>query len=1506
MNRNSAMRSALYSGLDYCVRKAPVSRALAVLIACSFFPAAARTQDEVLVDFLDGWNYVLGTEAPSTPATAWRTPAFNDAAWVQDAPSPIGYGGAAKNIRTTLPTSAAGGYLTVYFRQDINVDDASAFTALILDIEFDDGFVCYVNGTEAGRFNMGAPGEEFAFDDTSTAGHEATDEPTTFDISAGLAALQDGNNVIAFEVHNTNATSSDLVFNARITGSTDIEALCPTSLTCARRADGVQLDWVNNPTVNYTGIVVRRDGTPIPGSPFSGSTESVVDAAGSDRPRNYTVVAQIGAFNCPPLACTTTDTLTIVGPGDEWNFFRGTVDPSVDPGTLAADTVWTTPAFDDSTWETGPSGFGYGDGDDATVLDDMEGGYTTVYLRRTVTASAAELSASSLGVDYDDGFVAYLNGTEIARANIGVAGDIPIFDGVAGGNHEAGLSEYFPIPAGVAVSGANTLAIVGFNTAIDSSDFSLIPSLVTNPDLTPLCPDPMSLSCERTPAAVILTWVNNPAIAYDRIEVYRNGTQIAGSPFPGEAETATDASGQGGASYEVVAIVGGAECPVLECVAPAEVRYVSEGEDWSFFRGTAEPTPDAGNGAPTTAWTELGFDDSLWELGPSGFGYADNDDATVLDDMQDTYTSLYIRKSLQLNNVGALGDLLLAIDYDDSFVAYWNGDEFARSGVAENPPAFDAVGTNHEANGAEFFIIDNSILQSGENVLAIHGLNAAIDSSDFSLIPEVLSGLCVPVQGLVCSADPDASSVTLTWDTELHDQFVVLRNGAQIPGSPFGSNTGVAVDNSPSDGDNVYQVIGRVGGSPCPASTCTVTCVDLFPEDLTCDLSSSAGRTRAQLSWTINPPGTGLIDVVLDGAVIDTLNPGASSYTIPDVAPDPLATQVDLQVRFLDSTGDTLCTISCGASSLCPEMLVCSSDGVDIELQWGNVVRSWQSFTVLRDGVEVAAGLPGTSTSYTDVAPPIQPGIPVTYTVQPIGVGGDDSICALQCTTTLSIVEAARYVAPAGGWDYFSDFGAGTDQYQPTPLQSGNLDGSWIRAAEDSWDGSAPLEVGAAPAGAAPGGIATQTVPGEGTCSGDATVLRLLDPGDPSAPGASLATEHPDVYDAPNNQAFVLGRDLGVSARNLLRDGVTFAARWRVNPDAPDYLAAQPTGDGSPISGGLGQLGIVFVNDGSLVGQGDAASLGVALNSNDLLQFSSNPVQTVGAASITTFRSVWITVEDPEGDDTYEVHLYTNGQNQPFGLVGRGEAVVLQTPDADLGAAAGNFLYIAQRDVGNDGDVQIDWIAYKAGVHLPDPTLCSPCGNSQPTALAAVSPSADVELSGGTASITLDSAGSNDGNGGAQGLDFLWSKIAGPGGETIATPSAASTTVELTGAGTYVFRLRVDDGQSCLSSAVADVVVTVTDGDSGIFRRGDVDAGGDMAITDAIALFNFLFIGNGIPPTCPDAADADDNGALGITDGIRILNVLFQGVGVIPAPGFIDCGPDEVDDALGECVYDAC
>jgi hypothetical protein len=141
---------------------------------------------------------------------------------------------------------------------------------------------------------------------------------------------------------------------------------------------------------------------------------------------------------------------------------------------------WTDPDFQDSSWAQGTSGFGYDDGDDAT---EVPTGTRSVYTRISFQVTDLEaLTQLVLDMDYDDGFVAYINGNEVARANI--TGVPPAFDSGTFTDHEAKIyrgdvPERFSIanPQTVLQEGYNTLAIQVHNVSEWSSDMTLIPFL---------------------------------------------------------------------------------------------------------------------------------------------------------------------------------------------------------------------------------------------------------------------------------------------------------------------------------------------------------------------------------------------------------------------------------------------------------------------------------------------------------------------------------------------------------------------------------------------------------------------------------------------------------------------------------------------------------------------------------------------------------------------------------------------------------------------------------------------------------------------------------------------------------------------------------------------------------------------------------------------------------------------------------------------------------------------
>jgi len=170
---------------------------------------------------------------------------------------------------------------------------------------------------------------------------------------------------------------------------------------------------------------------------------------------------------------------TFIEPDEYWRFFRGDVQPS-EPNEY-----WKEPDFNDLDWEIGQSGFGYGDGDDNTELLDMQNNYVTVYIRKEFPVSLASLDPNGivqLVIDYDDGFVAYLNGDFVTSRHMP---DEDVTYTTLASSHEIGTPETIPLGtvSELLNDGNNLLAIEGHNTSYTSTDFSLIPSLRVESDI---------------------------------------------------------------------------------------------------------------------------------------------------------------------------------------------------------------------------------------------------------------------------------------------------------------------------------------------------------------------------------------------------------------------------------------------------------------------------------------------------------------------------------------------------------------------------------------------------------------------------------------------------------------------------------------------------------------------------------------------------------------------------------------------------------------------------------------------------------------------------------------------------------------------------------------------------------------------------------------------------------------------------------------------------------------
>jgi hypothetical protein len=116
-------------------------------------------------------------------------------------------------------------------------------------------------------------------------------------------------------------------------------------------------------------------------------------------------VRKTEVMNLPPV-----DYKIVIPQNSEWQFLA-----NEHPQGQA----WTRKDFDASKWKTGPAGFGVKNSDVKTELTRERNKPASIYLRREFTIDQADrITELGLMVDYRDGFIAYINGREVARQNV--------------------------------------------------------------------------------------------------------------------------------------------------------------------------------------------------------------------------------------------------------------------------------------------------------------------------------------------------------------------------------------------------------------------------------------------------------------------------------------------------------------------------------------------------------------------------------------------------------------------------------------------------------------------------------------------------------------------------------------------------------------------------------------------------------------------------------------------------------------------------------------------------------------------------------------------------------------------------------------------------------------------------------------------------------------------------------------------------------------------------------
>jgi len=177
------------------------------------------------------------------------------------------------------------------------------------------------------------------------------------------------------------------------------------------------------------------------------------------------------------------------------------------------------------------------------------------------------------------------------------------------------------------------------------------------------------------------------------------------------------------------------------------IPLLSHGDAWHYRKGTNAPQANWKTAADASL-------DATWAAGKGGFGYADNpaetaNCQTLLSDMEDHYTTLYLRKEFTITNaVAADLHLMLRMDWDDGYIAWLDGGYLTNvfAGGSAEPACTATASASHESsqgNSSPQPAVTNDLglasarLGAGIHTLAIMGLNQSSGSSDLILVADL-------------------------------------------------------------------------------------------------------------------------------------------------------------------------------------------------------------------------------------------------------------------------------------------------------------------------------------------------------------------------------------------------------------------------------------------------------------------------------------------------------------------------------------------------------------------------------------------------------------------------------------------------------------------------------------------------------------------------------------------------------------------------------------------------
>lgn len=188
----------------------------------------------------------------------------------------------------------------------------------------------------------------------------------------------------------------------------------------------------------------------------------------------------------------------LVEAGATWQY----LDKGTDQGT-----AWRAQLFDSSSWSNGVAQFGYGDGDEQTVVNfggNASDKYIATYFRKNFSVeNAATITTLTLKLLVDDGAAVFLNGAPVVYFGLATNATYrTLATAQSGSLEDTWLS--FPVDPSKLTNGVNTIAVEVHQSSVSSSDLSFDLQLIATVDGSAVIPPKLNVT--RVGNDEILSW----------------------------------------------------------------------------------------------------------------------------------------------------------------------------------------------------------------------------------------------------------------------------------------------------------------------------------------------------------------------------------------------------------------------------------------------------------------------------------------------------------------------------------------------------------------------------------------------------------------------------------------------------------------------------------------------------------------------------------------------------------------------------------------------------------------------------------------------------------------------------------------------------------------------------------------------------------------------------------------------------------------------------------------